>query len=615
MYIRFLIPVITASVFSILAGTIVYAQADDGTVVGRVGSTEITAREFRQRFELTPWPGKNKEGWLDVVKEQFLYAVLAEKALALEAEAAGYGNDPGVQTIMERLSRLYAKDFMYDQEVRRSIDFSDEELRKEYIRSRTTAYVSFLYFESTVEADIAWERIREGTPFDRIVTDNPEHMVRAHQVERNTTVTELLDAIDSLQPGQISPPVATQYGYYIVRLDNAFTDPVITENSFRQERINLERQLRRRMEQPRTKAFVDGLVGDRQLEVFGAGLRRFGVEFERVLERKRAFDSADHPLVRFDDLDFDELMLALREDLNAPLLRVSGETWDIGEALQRLRMFGVWFQRDPAIPLPSQVRNLLEDLAVDEIISSEALSRNYQERPEVRSELATWRDNYKAELYKRDLLRDIEVPYEEIRRYFDENNERYRRPMLVNIREILVSTQAEAHNILTQLDSGRDFGELARLHSRRRWAAHNDGEFGFFPSTLHGDIGRIAATLEPGERYGPIPAGDGFSVIELIEKRLPESDLNQTFEEVEESLREMLLREKQSFVLDSHINRLLDKYTFSIDYQALERIDVTQIQFFAVRRFGFGGSNPAVPILDRQIGWIFERAYEKFIIP
>jgi hypothetical protein len=75
------------------------------------------------------------------------------------------------------------------------------------------------------------------------------------------------------------------------------------------------------------------------------------------------------------------------------------------------------------------------------------------------------------------------------------------------------------------------------------------------------------------------------------------------------------MQEKLSSVLDTHINRLLDEYTFNINYNTLEQVDVTPIQMFAIRRFGFGGNYPAVPILDRQIGWIFERAYEEFIIP
>jgi parvulin-like peptidyl-prolyl isomerase len=593
----------------------VYGQIDQGTVIARVGSAEITVREFRRRFELTPWPGKSKKEFLDVIKEQFLYAIMAEKVLSLEADATGYAEDTGVQKLMDRMERWYAKDLLYNDEVRKAITVSEEDLRQEMVRSQSVSYVSFLYFESPAEAEIVWKLISAGTPFDRITIDNPDHKVTNHEVDRNITVPELLAVVDTLRPGEVAPPIATQYGYYIVKLERSHTNPLITESQFRNRRESLEKNIRTRIEKPYARRYVDEVVGERELEIFGSGLRSIAVEFDRVLERKRVLNSSEHHLIMFDDLDFDEIVLALGTHLDEPVMRVSSEILDVKEILDRLRLFGVWLQKDPDIPLLPQIRGILEDLAVDEILAEEALSRNYLELPEVRSELAMWRSNFTSELYKRDLLQNLEVSSDELFRFYEEQMEHFRRPLLVNVREILVATQAEAHNLLLQLDSGRDFGELARLHSRRTWAAEQNGEFGYFPATLYGNIGRVAATLEIGERYGSIPVPDGFSVIELLDKREPDSDLNQPFEEVEESLYEILLQEKQSSVLDTHINKLLDKYTFSIDYNALESVDVTSIQMFAIRHFGFGGNYPVVPILDRQIGWIFERAYQEFIIP
>jgi parvulin-like peptidyl-prolyl isomerase len=593
----------------------VYAQIDEGTVIARVGSAEITALEFRRRFELTPWPGKSKIEFLDVIKEQFLYAILAEKALSLEADASGYAEDPGVHMLMDRLERWYAKDYLYNDAVRKAIIVTEEDLRREMVRSQTVSFVSFLYFDSPAEAEIVWQSISAGTPFDRITIDIPDHKVTNHEVDRNLTVPELLAVIDTLRPGEVAPPIATQYGYYIVKLERSHTNPLITESQFLSRKESLEKNIRTRLEKPYARRYADEVVGERELEVFGAGLRLVAVEFDRVLERKRVLNSSEQQLIMFDDLDFDEILLALRTHLDKPVMRVSSEILDIKEILDRLRLFGVWLQKDPDIPLLPQLRGILEDLAVDEILAKEALSRNYLELPEVRSELAMWRSNFTSELYKRDLLQNLEVSDDELFRAYEEHKERFRRPPLVKVREILVATQAEAHNILMQLDSGRDFGELARLHSRRTWAAEQNGDLGFFPATLYGNIGRVAAAMDIGERYGPIPVQEGFSVIELLDKREPDSDLNQPFEEVAESLNEVLLQEKQSSVLDMHINNLLDKYTFSIDYNALESVDVTPIQMFAIRHFGFGGNYPAVPILDRQIGWIFERAYQEFLLP
>lgn len=592
-----------------------YTQTDGDAMVGRVGTAEITVREFLERFELTPWPGKQKHEILDVIKEQFLYAMIAERALSFEAEKAGYSTDPGIEMVMSRLERWYAKDKLYSEEVRNVIQISEEDLREEFIRDQTDAFVSFLYFESPVEAAAIWNSIQNGTPFDRILLDNPDHMVSNHKVEWETTVPQLLDAVDTLGIGDVSEPIPTPYGFYIVRVENKFENPLITEAAFRAREKSLERRLRTRLEKPRAREYVGEIVGDRQLEVYGQGIRLIGQTFERVLQHKRAHDVSDHYLIMFDDIDFDEIMYILLDELDVPVIRMLGEDWDVKETLDRLRSYGVWLEKDTTIPVLPQLRNLLEELAIDEILAQKAIGRNYHELPDVRLELDRWRTHYLAELYKRDLIREIEVEEDELYDYYERNIDNYKRPLLVNIREILLATQAEAQRIMSEIDSGRDFSELARLHSLRDWAARQDGEFGLFPSTLHGDIGRIAATLDIGEIYGPLPVPDGYSVFKLLEKKEPDTDLNQTFGEVRESIRQILLQSKTAGILSRKINSLLDEYGFSIDYDKLESVDVTPIQMFGIRRFGFGGNYPAVPVLDRQVGWIFERAHEEFIIP
>jgi len=592
-----------------------YSQIDDDIIVARVGSAEITAREFRERFELTPWPGKHKKGFLDVIKEQFLYAMIAERVLAFEAENEGYAADPGIDMAMSRLERWYAKDKLYAEEVRKTILISEEDLREEFVRDQTDVFVSFLYFESPVEASVVWQSIRDGTPFNRIILENPDHMVQNHKVEWNTTVPQLLYAVDTLEVGEVSEPIPTQYGYYIVKVESRFTNPLLTEASFRAQEKSLEKRLRTRLEKPQAREYVGDVIGDRRLEAHGRGIRLIGEQFERVLQRKRVYDVSDHHIIMFNDLDFDEMIYALRDNLDVPAIQVLEEDWSIKETLDRLRLYGVWFEKDPGVPLLPQLRDLLEELAVDEILAQKALGRNYHRHPDVRRELETWRIHYLAELYKRDLIRGLEVDEDAMYDYYERHADMYTRPFLVNIREVLVATQAEAQSIMSEVDAGRDFEELARLHSLRDWAARQGGEFGLFPSTLYGDIGRIAATLDIGELYGPLPVPEGYSVFKLLDKKQTDTDLNQTFDDVRESIRQILLQNKSAGILSKKINSLLDEYGFSVDYNKLDLVDVTPIQMFAIRRFGFGGNYPVVPVLDRQIGWIFERAHEEFIIP
>jgi len=592
------------------------AQTDDGEVpVARIGPTEITRNEFRQRFELTPWPGKHRTGYIDMIKEDFLYSLIAERLLALEAERRGYTEDSGVKEMVERMKRFYVKDRLYTDEVQSAVDITEEDLRQEYFRMKSDATVSFLYFDSRTEAELVWERINDGTPFDQITLDNREHMIRNHQVDWDMTHPNLIEVLDGMEPGDVSIPVPTEYGFYIVKLEALSIDPFMTEAEFNRIKPSLEKQLQSRREKPEARAYVNEVIGDAQMYVHNRGMHLLLSEMERIVDQKRVMDYSGHPMIVFTDLDFDEMIKGLRDDLETPIISYDEHEWTVGEMLRQLRLFGVWFQKESDVPVLPQLRSIIEDLVVDEVISKKALARNYQELPEIRREINTWKNHFIAELLKRDIIRNIDLDEDDLYGYYEKHRDQFTRPIEVNIREILVDTRAEANNIMVQLDSGRDFEDLARLHSRRRWAAEQGGEFGFFPSTLYGEIGQRAATMEPGEQFGPLQVTEGYSIFELIDKREPEEDLNQPFEEVKESIASLMTRDKVEETITEMISGLADEYPVRIYYEALDETEVTQIQMFAFRYFGFGGRYPAVPMLDRQVGWIFEGIKDQVLIP
>ena len=75
--------------------------------------------------------------------------------------------------------------------------------------------------------------------------------------------------------------------------------------------------------------------------------------------------------------------------------------------------------------------------------------------------------------------------------------------MLVNIVEILTDSLENVEKIFNELKSGKDI----KLISQKKFNKENglkrkDGEYGLFPITQHGEIGRIASTMNVGDVYG-----------------------------------------------------------------------------------------------------------------
>ncbi len=90
----------------------------------------------------------------------------------------------------------------------------------------------------------------------------------------------------------------------------------------------------------------------------------------------------------------------------------------------------------------------------------------------------------------------------------------------VHLRQIVVQTEAEAREILQQVQSGSaTFEDLAGEHSLEEAGRANGGDIGFVPrGVLAQSLEEVAFGLEPGQIAGPIEGRSGWHVIKLVER-------------------------------------------------------------------------------------------------
>ncbi len=113
-----------------------------------------------------------------------------------------------------------------------------------------------------------------------------------------------------------------------------------------------------------------------------------------------------------------------------------------------------------------------------------------------------------------------------------------------NAAHILVPTEDEAKDIVTQLDEGADFAELAKTLSTGP-SGPNGGDLGWFgPGVMVPEFFDAAAALAPGEVSAPVQTQFGWHVIKMLQTR--ERDiptLDDVREQLEEELREKIFED------------------------------------------------------------------------
>lgn len=89
----------------------------------------------------------------------------------------------------------------------------------------------------------------------------------------------------------------------------------------------------------------------------------------------------------------------------------------------------------------------------------------------------------------------------------------------VHARHILVTSEAEAMDVLVKLHDGESFASLAQEYSQDRATKDQGGDLGFFPrGIMPAEIELVAFALNPGQVSGIVKSDFGYHIIEVVEK-------------------------------------------------------------------------------------------------
>ena len=193
------------------------------------------------------------------------------------------------------------------------------------------------------------------------------------------------------------------------------------------------------------------------------------------------------------------------------------------------------------VPLP-QIYGMLLDRAIDfRLLANAAQEQDLAEDPAVEAALEKARTEVLRDAYIRQQIEEgttedkLRARYDELKGAEGFTQEE------VHARHILVGSEAEAEEVIAQLEGGAEFAPLAEEHSVDPSARSNGGDLGFFRrEQMVPEFAEAAFALEPGEHtMEPVQSQFGWHVIEVLDRRMGAP----SFEETEPRLRQELARE------------------------------------------------------------------------
>ncbi|MFA6281120.1 MAG: peptidyl-prolyl cis-trans isomerase [Candidatus Omnitrophota bacterium] len=107
----------------------------------------------------------------------------------------------------------------------------------------------------------------------------------------------------------------------------------------------------------------------------------------------------------------------------------------------------------------------LNDLIKNQILAQIAVGRGLDKSDDVLRALRDTRDTLLAAKIRDELEKNVNVSYVEIKSFYDKNKELFKKPQEVKIKEIVVSNEITAKEVLVKLLQGENFESLARQYS------------------------------------------------------------------------------------------------------------------------------------------------------
>lgn len=161
----------------------------------------------------------------------------------------------------------------------------------------------------------------------------------------------------------------------------------------------------------------------------------------------------------------------------------------------------------------------LNDLILQDLVYQEALARGIDKKKDVREAVEEFRKGAMARELILDETRGINVEPTEVESYYNQYKSQLAMPMQASVREIVVSGEADAKQVMIALLGGQDFAALAKEKSRAASAA-DGGDLGFYsPQDKFEKYNNMVQTLEPGQFSQYFSGPDGYYIVKVEEKK------------------------------------------------------------------------------------------------
>jgi len=547
-------------------------------VLAEVGDHEITASYYEDKLgklKQSELPRDENDLPVDTStlagKKAFLEVIINKELMHLKAIELGYSKEDQITSAERAMFEYQAGTLLHNDlfDVPANL-ITDEELEEYYAKLPETRDCTFLICNFREDALKARQAILDGSLWEDVAEEYHDGAMSPQgdykmQVKWGYWEDSFENAVFNLQEGEISQPLATVYGYWILRLEKArhteappldgIRDRIL--NSIRTRKINLKRQAF--MDEMHVK--YDFKLDEDALWIVYQGLPEGEViidpETNKPVPREQ-LKPLDIPLQ-----DMDKFLLQYRQGDELVTLTV-------GDYKVRFDQMNT-FQRPKRTELLGGLRQKLTQEVDKLLVIEEARERGYFEDPRVVGNVGQRVEEMMVSKLHSDVVEyDTYVSPEDLETFYAEHGQEYIKPENRDGYMVVCASQEEAAAAREAALGGAGWGDVVAQYGSDEANREKGGKVDMVPANAQGPVKEALFGLSrTGEVSEPIALQDNWLVVKLgtIE---PSRQLE--IDEVREQLGQRIKLLRQDEELRKLLTEWRDQFGVTIHENNLERL-------------------------------------------
>jgi len=424
---------------------------------------------------------------------------------------------------LEELSRIvlanrnrFLLDALYSEKIMKDSDPSEAEVKKFYKNLEFQVRASHILVDNLDTANMLVDRLKKGENFEKLAYDySIDPTAKRNRGDLGyflwgALVDEFQEAAFSMQPGEISAPIKTRFGYHVIKVVDR--TPNDLRGDYEKVKDSLKAQLGNINRQKRMAGYLEEIKTKYHVTI--------DTTTSNYLMYKRSELYPPDILANIPKNDFDLEQL----DRNERELVLA--TWDGGQ-ISLLEYFSL-ARRFPETSRPNfdkvdSLAAFVFQLKMEEILAIEATRLGLDQQEYFKDKIDKFKELNMAEIMRSDSIPQLPPPTEEdARTYYDGHKEEFTQPVKIHVYEILLSDEVKAGKLRGEIKNLGQFKEKAMDLTERPGKRSVGGDLQYIERQWYPEIFDLAQKTPAGKIAGPVLTRGKYAILWVSDK-LPEN--------------------------------------------------------------------------------------------